>query len=412
MTRPVAGRTQGLLSELLSGDAADRQSEQQPSQGPSFSHALHGDPALSGLTGGQSHETSSRHQAGGAALRAPWALQPPPRSHSPGGPSLFGAIRSELPLDVWLPMGGYLLARHIDGRPIDAAGIDRLVPAQEALVDARQALPFGRGNIDMDLQRTNGASRVRTHAARQLRLDAQIAGTQLMPGIPASVNLHLLIAMSAYAFLAGNCSEYARVAAFAYGSRAQQRGRPASDTVAIYELPTGEHVWAEAPSSAAGQSPVVIDAWADGPAVFVEDAQFPKDRRTAATVGWFDLRRAARAGNTARLEAESIRRQPRNGIAERLDRAEREIAASPTAALLSGEQPLSTRYPRPQRILSDAFAARVHDRLETGDPRYACLTEIQAACIAMSLGSEGVKRIANDAAKIVDSATALIARDQ
>ncbi|MDG0024963.1 hypothetical protein [Trinickia sp. Y13] len=285
------------------------------------------------------------------------------------------------------------------------------MPAQEALVDARQALPFGRGNIDMDLQRTNGASRVRTHAARQLRLDAQIADTQLMPGIPASVNRHLLIAMSAYAFLAGNCSEYARVAAFAYGSRAQQRGRPASDAVALYELPNGEHVWAEAPSSAAGQSPVVIDAWADGPAVFVEDAQFPKDRRTAATVGWFDLRRAARASNIARLEAESIRRQPRNGIAERLDSAER-VIASPTAALLSGEQPLPRRYPRPQRILSDAFAARVHDRLETGDPRYACLTEIQAACIAMSFGSEGVKRIANDAAKIVGSATALTARDQ
>ncbi|BBN62083.1 hypothetical protein KUIN1_12730 [Pseudomonas sp. KUIN-1] len=107
-------------------------------------------------------------------------------------------------------MPGYLLLRRLDRRPLDQDAIKGLIPADEAVGEARRALPFGRGNIDVDAQRSNLESGARTLAARRLRKDAETAGHEPMPE-NEDMNWHVLVAMSGQVFGAGNCGEHARL---------------------------------------------------------------------------------------------------------------------------------------------------------------------------------------------------------
>ncbi|MEQ4203682.1 hypothetical protein ABNM51_28870, partial [Pseudomonas syringae] len=60
---------------------------------------------------------------------------------------------------------------------MDQEGTKSLIPADKAVAEARRALPFGRGNIDVDAQLSNLESGART-----------LAGT----GQPAAANCGIL----------------------------------------------------------------------------------------------------------------------------------------------------------------------------------------------------------------------------
>ncbi|GGJ27744.1 hypothetical protein GCM10009085_22390 [Pseudomonas avellanae] len=61
-------------------------------------------------------------------------------------------------------------------------------------------------------------------------------------------------------------------------------------------------------------------------------------------------------------------------------------------------------------MLDDAFARRVSDTLNNGDPRRALQVEIEAAGVAMSLGAQGVKAVAEQARTVVEQARKVASR--
>ncbi|GKQ27846.1 type III effector [Pseudomonas syringae] len=293
---------------------------------------------------------------------------------------------------------GYLLLRRLDRRPLDQDGIKGLIPADEAVGEARRALPFGRGNIDVDAQRSNLESGARTVAARRLRKDAEAAGHEPMPA-NEDMNWHVLVAMSGQVFGAGNCGEHARIASFAYGALAQEKGRNADEYIHLAAQSGEDHVWAETDNSSAGSSPIVMDPWSNGPAIFAEDSRFAKDRSTVERTDSFTLATAAEAGKITRETAENALIQATSRLQKRL--ADQKSQVSPVAG---------GRYRQGNSVLDDAFARRVSDTLNNGDPRRALQVEIEAAGVAMSLGAQGVKAVAEQARTVVEQARKVASR--
>ena len=93
----------------------------------------------------------------------------------------------------------------------------------------------------------------------------------------------------------------------------------------------------------------------------------------------------------------ATRRRPRASTFDRLDRAE---------DLLNEMGPRS--HPVPPPLLDDAFAGRVRERMEAGDPRKPLLAELQAVGQSMSFGSQGVRNLSADAARILAEARRLL----
>ncbi len=287
---------------------------------------------------------------------------------------------------------GYLLLRRLDRRPLDQDAIKGLIPADEAVGEARRALPFGRGNIDVDAQRSNLESGARTLAARRLRKDAETAGHEPMPE-NEDMNWHVLVAMSGQVFGAGNCGEHARIASFAYGALAQEKGRTGDENIHLSAQSGEDHVWAETDDSSAGSSPIVMDPWSNGPAVFAEDSRFAKDRSAVERTDSFTLSTAAEAGKITRETAEKALTQATSRLQQRL--ADQQAQVSPVEG---------SRYRQENSVLDDAFARRVSDTLNNADPRRALQVEIEASGVAMSLGAQGVKTVVQQAPKVVRQA--------
>ncbi|RMQ57055.1 AvrPphE [Pseudomonas savastanoi pv. phaseolicola] len=287
---------------------------------------------------------------------------------------------------------GYLLLRRLDRRPLDEDSIKALVPADEALREARRALPFGRGNIDVDAQRTHLQSGARAVAAKRLRKDAERAGHEPMPEND-EMNWHVLVAMSGQVFGAGNCGEHARIASFAYRALAQESGRSPREKIHLAEQPGKDHVWAETDNSSAGSSPIVMDPWSNGAAILAEDSRFAKDRSAVERTYSFTLAMAAEAGKVARETAENVLTHTTSRLQKRL------ADQLPNVSPLEGG-----RYQPEKSVLDEAFARRVSDKLNSDDPRRALQMEIEAVGVAMSLGAEGVKTVARQAPKVVRQA--------
>ncbi|SDW50525.1 hypothetical protein SAMN05444064_10494 [Pseudomonas syringae] len=287
---------------------------------------------------------------------------------------------------------GYLLLRRLDHRPVDQEGTKSLIPADKAVAEARRALPFGRGNIDVDAQLSNLESGARTLAARCLRKDAEAAGHEPMPA-NEPMNWHVLVAMSGQVFGAGNCGEHARIASFAYGALAQENGRSEDENIYLAASTEEDHVWAETDESQSGTSTIVMDPWSNGSAIFAEDSRFAKNRNAVERTDTFNLSTAAEAGKITRETAEKVLTQVTTRLQKRL--ADQQEQVSPIK---------SGRYRPEKSVLDDAFVRRVSDKLTSPDLRRALQVDIEAVGVAMSLGTKGVKEATRQARPLVELA--------
>nr|BCN13711.1 type III effector HopX1 [Pseudomonas cannabina pv. alisalensis] len=290
-------------------------------------------------------------------------------------------------------LSAYLLLRRLDHRPVSQEGINALTPADEAVVEARNALPFGRGNVGVDAQKTDLESSIRTRSVMRLTRDAEAAGHTPMRGVDADMNWNVLVAMSGRIFGAGNCREHARIASFAYGGLAQESGRSSEEKIHLATKAGVDHVWVETDHPDADSSPMVIDPWANGSAILAEDSRFAKDRSAVTRTDTFDLSLAAEAGQIAKATAEEALAHTQGRLQQRL------ASERPDAVPLE-----SGRYREEVSVLDDTFARRVGQKVNTADPRGMLNVELEAVGVAMSLGGEGVKPLTQEASQIVEKA--------
>lgn len=153
------------------------------------------------------------------------------------------------------------MARAIDGQVVDGADLSRLRRANLTVDAVRAMLPWGRGNVAVDIERTQGESSRRS-------LACQIMADQLMqmagwPAIQAR-------ATAALFSQAGTCDHHAALGVMLHAPHL----RP--DEV-LYQVTSSQigHVWAEwrQETNPDNVFALVMDPWMDGPAVFASDGQ-------------------------------------------------------------------------------------------------------------------------------------------
>lgn len=178
---------------------------------------------------------------------------------------------------------GYLTARASLGRPIgDAAGdLRRVVDGNETVHQTRVLLSGGRGNVDEDDVPTGGTSRQRVDAVRKV--------ARSMADMAASLSVHVdgdhaapiyldTIAAASVALAAGNCGESSAVAARLHAPKLQGQ-----EIVSHLSSTSFDHGWVEIDTP---QRPsVVLDPWANGPAMQAGDTAWRTPGRLVADTG-------------------------------------------------------------------------------------------------------------------------------
>lgn len=159
-----------------------------------------------------------------------------------------------------VPLAAYLLARHIDRRPIEGQDLARLRQADDTVVETRRRLDKGRGNVDVDIERSEHES------SRRQRVAREIVRLQVTGGDP---HQHLAIAAAALVMRAGNCMEHASAALGLHAARQA----PGEAIVSV--VPAGvDHNFVELRTGEGREHDVVVDPWADGPAIMAPDGEF------------------------------------------------------------------------------------------------------------------------------------------
>jgi hypothetical protein len=233
--------------------------------------------------------SSSNLPAAGAAGSAPSAGDPPAapqvaRTLRPAGPGYLVPRRSpdSSPSDTAAQarpapgrltagderLAAYLTCRAAVGRPVDAAEHDVLKRANDSVEDVRNnLLPWGRGNVMRDLQKTESLTGALGMAAEQL--DA-------FPRLGKGIDARAEKAGTAAYIGAATCNAHAAAVEVAHGQALR-----AGEVVTMVGVRKPPHVFAVTTTS--DHLNVVLDPWSDGPAVNIEDAHHPN--ATAGLLG-------------------------------------------------------------------------------------------------------------------------------
>jgi len=347
-------------------------------------------PALSDLDAHSSRAAPSRSPGLGD-------LRPRATGAIAGAAPLSASVTKVLAADE-LPLAAYLLTCELDGHPVAQPDVIRLRRANASVNETRALLRHGRGNTEDDVRATGRDSRWRTKAARKLKdeLYRRTGERWVDFGTQATHS-----AAAASVFGAGNCGEHASTTAVYHSRRLEEH-----ETVHYVSGQRVGHAWAEArlPATAGdGDRAVVLDAWADGPAVLASDARFAKQREQVSSVLQFDRR----SGRDARIATNDLVLETRaKGAAE----IQRRISSGVTpaarfAALVDSLLPSGVGDWSAQPVLDDAFMGRVRERLHApsdGDHVFE-----QAVRVAEQLGIGDADR-ADQALRIVEAARVLI----
>ena len=311
-------------------------------------------------------------------------------------------------------LGGYLLARHKLGETVEGASLDRLMSGNTTVMETRQALSYGRGNVLDDIRDSNHRSSIRTQAglnlvgrlASDFSVDVRTA-TEPMAGV--------LRAAGPLAAQAGNCGEHAAVATFLHAAKLQE-----GDEVYCVGSNQVDHSWAElrAQGSARGQH-VVMDPWGKGPAIFAEDSAFAASERDVDTRYHYDHA----TGAAAHENMQALQQKHQRRIDKQLRREIKKLGPNfrygdglftPTpivspafayrAALTMQHIPHPDLLVPPGESSTEPFADQVLDAEQWKGP---LRQEIQATETARILGADGVHEIARAATRIADVAADL-----
>lgn len=238
-----------------------------------------------------------------------------------------------------MALAGYLLARHVDGRPAEGEDLARLDLADDTLIETRRGLRVGRGNVDVDIQRTGHESTQRVRIARSF--------AEVWSSTPER---HPRIAMAATALFvqAGNCGDHASVALSLHA------GKLSPGETANLVKPSGiDHEFVEIRTTEGREHDVVIDAWGDGPVIMATDGRFSSGSPEPFLCEYRDDSGAAVAADLdQRLgELQEIRQFELEMHLDLLRYADVQHPAEHVFA--------------PTRVESDAFLQRVAEKMET-----------------------------------------------
>jgi len=340
-----------------------------------------------------------RHELFGVVWRrpAPPAAQPAPQEAVTTPPSA-ATHRLEPGL---LPLAGYLLARRLMGRPIDAGLLPALIDVQRSVVESRLAFPLGRSNMRRDIEASHGeawangqAGELLTHELLQAWLGTggdpdqrklvKKAGLRDLPkdqGPNRNKGKAILGVAAMNNAGAGLCQNFAtRVV-----QKLAPRMRPDDTVEAVFTFSPSVHNWARLHVAASASRPgaiVVGDGWKEGPAVVQEDCA--AERRGA-------VHTVFSARNKSALD-----------LANRIRQAEDALAASPgvverTAAKAQQRQAAFNQDPQlarkqtfdPKNVLGEHFLAdlaRARRNLDNRSDPASRLADM-ASEVAISLGS-------------------------
>ncbi len=303
-------------------------------------------------------------------------------------------------------LGGYVQGRQIDGRPVEGRALDRLKLANETVMETRQALAHGRGNVVDDIQDSNGQSTIRAVAGRIVR-------TQL----PSNYGPEVSIAASAMAAQAGNCGEHANVAAFLHAAKLGS-----GEYAYAVGSTTIDHRWAQWHAARARdpEHDIVMDPWGKGPAIFAVDGEFAGGQHDIGIAREYDQSTGAKAhADMSELQRDHHQQMQTNlhVVMEHLGpdfrigdgaifavtpvissefaaRVSQKMSAAPDAAKLA---------PKDRRLVRQA-----KERIRAGEPRMAPLRqEVHATQTARALGASGVREVTQAAARIAQVAADL-----
>lgn len=351
-------RSEGHLSEL-------RDLGRASSGGAHF--APSGDYAYHGYAYHPSHGMAPQWSSG---YVADTAASPERESH---------AMRTALS-DGDCQLGGYLVDRHILGRPVDRSTLEKLRSANQTVAETRRALKYGRGNVSVDVRDSGGASSLRTEAGRLARraIPQKLAsGESLNPAVRA-----VAAALTAQA---GMCGEHAHVAGLLHAAKLEE-----GEHVYVMGSSNPSHNWVEwrGETSDRGQG-IVIDAWGKASAILAEDGSLSHAGHHAEVDHHYD--RATGAHAHAQL---------RELQAQRQWRMDAEFGRQMNKLGPNFRYPEETVW-EPASVFSDAFAQSVAHAMNEVDP---AVLAMHATDMARTLGASGSPEVARAAGRIAEVA--------
>jgi hypothetical protein len=254
-------------------------------------------------------------------------------------------------------LASYILGRHVVGRPVQEHELDVLRRANNTVEEVRNIhMAHGRSNVLHDILKTGGHSATLGAAAQAIDSFVQKKGLDSL-----AVRAGLMSTIGA-----GTCKQHAAVAQYAHAEKLAQ-GEQVNTIIAT----TRGHVFAVA--SPANGPEVVIDAWAEGPAVNVADANYMNHFGASFT----NLRSP---DPTTSQNAPAARREFQYGIDEvgseqqvqrKLDELLQSQLQSSEAMVQELSQEVrsgvvrSSLYIKPEPVISEAFATQVARQLES-----------------------------------------------
>jgi hypothetical protein len=162
----------------------------------------------------------------------------------------------------------YLLARESVGRPIeDLNEIRALASAAASVAETRSLLSKGRSNVAGDLQRTGHQSLYRGEVAREIRDTEYEQAPEL-----DQLSKDAIEAAASTIVGSGYCDEHAGVSAFVHAPKLVS-----GDQLNLVSHRDQAHAWTQL-SNSGRRSPIVMDAWSDGPPMKARDTRFGRDQ--------------------------------------------------------------------------------------------------------------------------------------
>lgn len=351
-----------------------------------------------------------------------------------------------------LPLAGYLYARASIRRTIDAQDAASLTAAQDTLTETRAILRKGRGNVINDNEKTNFDAAGRSLAALEgermlrsvlqngakdevgLRLSNTLPREEVMgltggvEGRIANIGCSMALAAGSIVNESGYCDAHAYASIVTHAPKIKGGEML---TIVGSDLPF-PHTWANLDRRRGAGQQVILDAWAEGPAVLAEDSRRqgphvavnPPPQQVGngghpVIIGDVTLDLALSQAN-ARLFARGVGKMAHAMQNDRrIMRTLKEIArrtASEWAAFASRpgvnfEQVGGAYSPMP--VLGDAFVQAVKEaetrpRRQTDQPAQV-MVDIRAAGVARHFGLD-VRAATRDAAigEIKDASKALL----
>ncbi len=312
-------------------------------------------------------------------------------------------------------LGGYLFARHTLGQAVEGADLDALTRANATVMETRQALGYGRGNVRDDIRDSGGQSSIRAEAGRNLvgKLASKFSVDVRDASDPMA---GVLRAAGPMAARAGNCGEHAAVATFLYAGKLRE-----GEQVYCVGSNQVDHSFSELRGEGSDRGRyVVMDAWGKTPAIFAGDSAFAANEHDVESRYHYD----ATTGAAAHREMQALQQKHSRRIKKQLRSEMQKLGPNfgyadeglfhPTpivsvdfayrAARKMQHGPHPDLLVPPGESSTEPFAEQVYDAEQWKAP---LRQEIQATEMARMLGAEGVSAVTQAATRIADVAADL-----